>query len=413
MIPLAPILIAASTGALLLWIGLAIHVFAVERRRAGARALLASALGTLQRDDVRRLTVEERAALLVDPFLGASRELIMRAAADRETPDEAFDPLAHYLAQRWGQDGLLRDASGHRSERDKWRRTAALKILCRSHHPERMNMLARAVEQQDAEVASVALALLGSSRDSRALDILFEALRSQRHPASRVAAHIEQSPLPIVDRLEPLLGDRDPVMRLWGATLMARCPDDHPEAELALLTQDPDPRVRKAAVQSLGTIGGGQTAVDCALRLLTDPEPYVRAHAARALGELGRTDAAGDVAGLLGDADWWARLAARETLELMGADVWPVLMRRLEDGDRFVRNGAAEVLQNIGVLDSLIVMEAATDNPAESKIAMLRRIAAAGGLRFTDALVERAGPIVGPRIRQLLTTMGLAHVGAY
>ena len=96
----------------------------------------------------------------------------------------------------------------------------------------------------------------------------------------------------------------------------------------------------------------------------------------------------------------------------MGSDVWPVLMRCLSHDDRFVRNGAAEVIQNIGVLDSLVVMEAASDNPAPAKIAMLRRIASAGGVRFTESLVERAGPRIGPRIRELLTTIGLEHVQA-
>ena len=60
----------------------------------------------------------------------------------------------------------------------------------------------------------------------------------------------------------------------------------------------------------------------------------------------------------------------------------------------------------------LIMLEAATDNPAGAKLAMLQRIAAAGGVRFTDSLIERAGPVVGPRVRRLLDTMGLAHVGA-
>jgi hypothetical protein len=45
----------------------------------------------------------------------------------------------------------------------------------------------------------------------------------------------------------------------------------------------------------------------------------------------------------------------------------------------------AEVFQNLGVLDSLIVMEAATDNPGD-EVDMLRRIADAGGVRFTDSL---------------------------
>jgi HEAT repeat protein len=138
----------------------------------------------------------------------------------------------------------------------------------------------------------------------------------------------------------------------------------------------------------------------------------VRAHAARALGHLEYLDAAEEVAALLGDADWWVRQAAKEALEAMGSDVWPVLMRSLSHSDRFIRNGAAEVMQNIGVLDSLIVLEAASDNPNRAKVEMLQRIAAAGGVRFTESLVERAGPVVGPRIRRLLDAIGVEYVGA-
>jgi len=95
----------------------------------------------------------------------------------------------------------------------------------------------------------------------------------------------------------------------------------------------------------------------------------------------------------------------------MGPDIWPLLVRLLDDPDRFVRNSAAEVFQNIGVLDSFIVMEAATADPADRKVDLLRRIAAAGGLRLTDSLLERAGKLA-PRIRHLLSTIGLEHVGA-
>jgi hypothetical protein len=42
-----------------------------------------------------------------------------------------------------------------------------------------------------------------------------------------------------------------------------------------------------------------------------------------------------------------------QCLEQMGPDIWPILVRLLDDPDRFVRNSAAEVFQNIGVLDSL------------------------------------------------------------
>jgi HEAT repeat protein len=411
MLSLETLLIVASLTAVLVWAVLSVHILTVQRRRVSARRLVLDAIALLERDDVRFLSMGDRIERLRPLASGASRELIMLATADRETPDKAFRALLGYLTDRWGLDTLLQDAAVHGSSRDKWRRMTALRILFRSNHTAVLDLLARAVDEPDVEVADVAFSLLGSSSDPRAVDILFDALRSQRHSASRIAIHIEQSSQPISARLKASLADRDPVMRLWCATLLARYPEEPIERDLAVLTDDPDPRVRKAAIQTLGKIGD-VVAADRALRLLSDPFPYVRAHAARALGELNRTDAAEKVAALLGDTDWWVRLAAKESLEMMGSDVWPVLMRSLNHSDRFVRNGAAEVFQNLGVLDSLIVMEAATDNPGATKIDMLRRIAAAGGVRFTESLVERAGPIVGPRIRNLLASIGLEHVGA-
>lgn len=408
---LEALLAAVSVIAVGVWAALSIHLLMIQRRRVAARRLVSSAIALLERDDVRRLSLADRIERVRPIAAGASRELIMHATADRDTPDAAFRALLAYLTDSWGLDTLLRDAAAHVSSRDKWRRTTALRILFRSNHTAILDLLARAVDEPDVDLADVALSLLGTSNEPRAMDILFDALRNRRHAASRIAMHIEQSPQPIAGRLKANLSDRDPVVRLWCAALLARYPDEPIEQDLAALTDDADPRVRKAAIQTLGKIGD-LVAADRALYLLNDPFAYVRAHAARALGELGRTDLADRVAPLLGDADWWVRLAARESLEAMGSDVWPVLMRSLNHPDRFVRNGAAEVFQNVGVLDSLIVMEAATDNPSATKIDMLRRIAAAGGVRFTDSLVERAGPVIGPRIRSLLATIGLQHVGA-
>jgi HEAT repeat protein len=334
----------------------------------------------------------------------------MYAAADPQASVVAFDVLATFLDQRWR--GLLdSDALSHRTARDRWRRVTALRILFRLDRPTVLPLLSRAVDEADETVAEAGLALLAQSDDERAMDILIAALKRQQHPASRIASHIEASPQPIAARLKEMLSDPDPVVRLWGATLLARYPDEPMEEALAALTDDADPRVRKAALQTLGGVGGDLTAA-CAARLLADPVAYVRAHAARCLAELGRSELAEPVAKLLGDRDWWTRLAARESLEMMGSDVWPIAMRCLGSDDAFVRNGAAEVIQNIGVLDSLIVMEAASDSPGEAKIAMLRNIAQAGGVRFTDSLVDRSGPIVGARIRSLLSTIGLERVEA-
>lgn len=403
------ILIGGVALAALAWAALSAYILGVQRRREETRATLASTLAALA--PMAAVPLQDRLATARLLLGDATRELLMHGAADRDLPDHIFETLFALFGERWTVESLVQNASGHVSTRDKWRRMTALRILSRLDHPREMELLARAVEDRDEDVATCGLALLGRSHAPRAVDLLVGALASGRLSASRVAVYIDQSPQHLGSRLMQLLDHANPVVRQWAATLLGRYPDHGIEHKLADLTRDADPRVRKAAVQTLGLVGTDEAA-ECAIRLLSDSASFVRAHAARALGELGRTDLADRVSTLLGDADWWVRLAAREALEMMGAEVWPVLVRCLEHRDMFVRNGAAEVVQNLGVLDNLIMLEAATDNPAPAKVAMLRRIAAAGGVRFTESLVERAGPVVGLRVRRLLDTMGLERVGA-
>jgi HEAT repeat protein len=408
---LESLLLTGAVFAVLLWAVLAAYVIHIDRRRTAAHRIVSTVLATLREEGLRAAPVADRVARVAPLLERVSRDMILHTAADAATPRDAVDVLAKYLVDRWGVYTLVRQASSHRVSRDVWRRTASLNVLFHLGHPQIFDLLTRAVEGREADVASVALALLGTSPDPRATGILIDALKARRHPASRIAVHLEHSPLRPAEAYRALLTDTDPVLRFWGATLLARCPGvEWLERELAAIADDDDPRVRKAAVQSLGRVGDS-LAAEIALRLLEDPAPFVRAHAARALGELDRTEAAPAVAQLLGDPDWWVRAAAKQALEGMGAEVWPVLMRCLEHPDRFVRNGAAEVFQNLGILDSLIMMEAASDDPSYSKINLLKRIAAAGGTRMTDSLIERAGS-AAPRVRRLLATMGLEQVGA-
>jgi HEAT repeat protein len=406
------ILLGGAIGAALVWLLLSAHVLSVQRRRATARATLANATQVLRGDAVRRLPLAERIAAARPVMEEASRDLVMRGAAAGDSGAEVADTLAAYVEERWGIDALERDAAAHQTVQGKWRRMAALRILNRLGRPGRLELLERAIDQADGDVASVALSLLGDLNDARAGELLIGALTRKRHPASRVAIHIDRSPLHLAARLRPLLRAADPDLRFWAAVLLGRYLDVADlERDLIPMVDDPDPRVRKAAIESLGRIGD-ESSASAAVRLLSDPVAFVRANAARAIGKLDRPELASQVAVLLGDRDWWVRFAAKQALEAMGSDVWPVLVPCLSHADRFVRNGAAEVFQNLGLLDSLILMEAASDDPAPHKIDMLRRIAAAGGVRLTDSLIERAGPTVGPRVRGLLTAIGFQDVGA-
>ena len=406
------LLVLFAVLATVAWAALAAHLMAVERRRAIARTIVDRIYDVLGREDTRVLPLAERVARLAPAVLDASRDLLMREAAASEMPGHIADALAAYVAERWGVGQLERDAAIHRSARTKWRRTTALRIVCRLKRPRSMELLALAAEQPDADVAASAFALLSDLDDPRAADILVDALTRRQHPASRVAVHLDRSPIDVVDRLLPLLAHRDPNLRFWAAVLLGRYTGDAAIARALIpLADDLDPRVRKAAVESLGRAGGALGG-EVAVRLLADPVPFVRANAARALGRLELTEHAAKIATLLGDNDWWVRFAARQALEMMGTEIWPVLMPCLTSPDRFVRNGAAEVFQNLGLLDSLIVMEAASDDPAPQKIDMLRRIADAGGVRLTESLVERAGSLVGARVRRLLSAIGFEDVGA-
>jgi HEAT repeat protein len=411
MSALDAILLAGSVAAVSLWAALSAYVLAVQRRRANAHVVAASVITALEAGEIRRRD-DERLARGRPVLERASRELVMRIAADRGTPADIARVLTAFLLEKWGLSRLQRDAAAHRGRRDKWRRTTALRILCRMDPAGTIDLLARAVKDDDSDVAGAALSLLGSSADPRAIDILIGALKDGRHTPSRVAAQLDRLPQPTIAALTPLLKDPHAAVRLWGAALLGRYADaDGVERDLAALADDSDAGVRKAAVESLGRVGD-ELAASMARRLLRDQAPIVRAEAARALGALMRVDFAEDVGALLGDHDWWVRRAAKESLEMMGGEVWPVLVRLLDHPDGFVRNGVAEVFQNLGVLDSLVMMEAATLDPTDAKIGMLRRIAAAGGARFTDSLVERAGPSVGPRVRALLQHIGLEQVGA-
>ena len=403
------VLMVGAGGSIAAWVGLSVYVLLVQHRRLATRDILEAARTALAQ--LREASVEERLAALAPVFRAASRELLMRCLADRELSADDFATLIAFFNQRWSIDSLLDDAVFHLTRREKWRRMTALRILSRLEHPRALEFLSVAVDDADRDVVECALALLDRSSDPAAVQCLLKALASAPAHASRIAVYLDQSAIPIGEELAELLNHEHAVVRQWAATLLSRYPDAVDESRLAWLTNDIDPNVRKAAVQTLGRVGTGQAAA-CAVHLLNDRVPFVRAHAARAIGELGRSDYARRIADLLGDKDWWVRLAARESLELMGTEVWPVLVRCLDHPDRFVRNGAAEIVQNLGVLDNLIMLEAASDFPSRSKVDMLKRITSAGGVRLTESLVERAGPEMEPRVRRLLSSIGLVRVGA-
>jgi len=297
----------------------------------------------------------------------------LRYERTRRAPDSA--PLGKRQADR-----LVRRAAGNpRTEWGRWRRVTALQRLEQAHHPAVPRLIRRVLEDPDPKIAAAAVRTLGDIGDEWAIDLLLEALRDGNGQRSRIAAELERlAPRPGVQVLA-LLRDPNPVVRFWGATLLRPYPELG-GASLIELTWDSDPNVRAAAVETLGTRTGHGVGVALLARL-DDSEWFVRVHAARAAGHVLGAEAAPTIARHLSEERWWVRTAAKDALRGMGSDAVPSLLAVLTHEDPFARNGAAEVLQDVGFVDFL-----ALDNPRSP---LLERIYEAGGERFRDAAEAR------------------------
>ena len=380
------------------------------RGLAGGRRALALASARQRLEEIgERVDTEGQHSALVALVATLPEAVLLPLGAG--APDDARSRrLTETIIARLGRGALeaLSVTPGH--PRHNSRRIAAMQVLARAHSPGVTTLLARVVDDRDPEIVGASLALLGSVPDETAAAALIEALKHTKYTPSRIATYLDRFERPIGADLRPLLHHPDPNVRYWGATLLSRHPVPGIDRDLAALAADPAPLVRKAAVASLAQIGGPEVG-PVARRLISDDAWFVRAHAARALASTGDPEVAEEIAPLLADREWWVRLAVKESLQLLGDEVWSVLVPYLDHEDGFARNGAAEVLQNIGVLDSLIVLEAVTAKPSTAKLEMLRKIASAGGTRMTAALLERVDARTRPRVRALLQTLGLEPAG--
>ena len=393
------------------WAGASLFLL-MNGLRNGRRALaLERGRRALARIDVPETDDEGLRTAVISVFAVLPRDTVLPLSV-RSTGRPVLDRIiAEAAIARIGRDTLETIAATAAAPKHNWRRIAALRLLAAGEHPGLVALLRRTLDDSDPEIVGASLAILGRVPDEAAAALLVDALKASKYTPSRIATYLDQFPLEIPDLFVPLLHHSDANVRYWGATLLSRDGAANVAPSLRALTEDSSPLVRKAAVATLSRIDKS-TALPAARALLADDVWYVRAHAARALGEAGGPDVAEEIAPLLTDREWWVRLAAKESLQTMGEEVWAVLVPYLDHGDPFARNGAAEVLQNIGILDSLIVLEAATARPSATKIDMLRKIASAGGTRMTEALLERVDVQTRPRVRTLLQTLGLAPTEA-
>lgn len=254
-------------------------------------------------------------------------------------------------------------------------------------------LLQQGLRSDEPDVRIAAITALGSlgERYEWAVDGLIEALAEGIEDPVRVAAQLDRlAPRPGT-RLSALLGHPNAVVRFYALRLLAGYPA-LARRHAPDLTRDTSPHVRAAALDALRAAASGE-ALRCALHLLEDPHPLVRAHAVRTASAVGGTATGSFLVPLLADGSWWVREAAREALVAVGRDVTELVLPALESDEAMLRDGAALVLQDVGLVDEL------GWEGGEPDVHQLERILAAGGRRLRDAAAERArnGSRLGPR----------------
>ena len=216
--------------------------------------------------------------------------------------------------------------------------------------------------RSDERVASIsALGRLAPDHEW-AVDGLIEGLANWTENPARVAAHLDSLAPRVGERLVPLLGHPDAVVRFYALRLLAGYPA-LARRHAAALTRDLSPNVRAAALETLRQTGSSE-ALRYALQLLDDDRALVRAHASRTASRISGLASARFIAPLLSDPSWWVREAAREALVEVGPEVASFMLPLLDHEDPARRSGAALVLQDIGAIDDLLTPVGEAGHPA-------------------------------------------------
>jgi HEAT repeat protein len=357
----------------------------------------------------------ERAAAVRDMLARLPTAVAYRMTGDVDLAPWVRESCARYALEQIGLERMLRDATPHRGARRKWRRISALHALVYARPDSIHALLRAALADADADVASAAASVLLRIGDERAAEILIGGLRSARLPASRIAARLERFKIPIDDLLRPLLTSPRAEARYWAVTLL-RNQHDHAGLAAAIvpLVDDADAPVRKAALLTLGAMQSPDVGRLATWRL-TDPVPYVRSAAINALAQTGertpdrsrRQAIAAGIAGSLADRDWSVRTAAKDALARLGPATWRAVAAQLSSSDAFARNGAAEVLQNLGVLDWTLRGIASGVRPSDEALDVLKRALREGGVAMADAAMLRTKAEPIPGIHELLRSLEL------
>jgi HEAT repeat protein len=213
--------------------------------------------------------------------------------------------------------------------------------------PNRIDLFAVALRDQDPALREKAADILGELKDTRALSMLLSAMNDSEEPVCSAAARalVNMGSLDAVGPLIRVLQTENTGARRWAAVALGEFADSRAAEPLRQALRDVDAGVRKYAAKALARTAGA-SAVESLNGLLSDGEPAVRQAAVYALGSIDDAKATTVLESALGNKDLPVRTAATKAWRRKaGPSGFPALLESLNAraGERPV--AAAETLE--------------------------------------------------------------------
>jgi HEAT repeat protein len=252
-------------------------------------------------------------------------------------------------------------------------RAKAAESLGRVQHRPSWRLLARALDDRDADVRNAAARALGEIGEPRAFPVLLEKLREATtalkplYSPSLLTLSLSRFSLTLVGQVVPLLRDPDPRIRLTGMKVihqMARQKAFEGKAQFGAehfvpalrdalfggLKDDPSPDVRSQVAMVLGYLND-PAALETLARLTEDREWFVRLQAVKSLGRNGIQGKENQVAQRLSDVDWRVREAAAHALRKQAGRGEALLLHHfLQTQDAYAKEQIVEELERSGLI---------------------------------------------------------------
>ncbi|MEW6258394.1 MAG: HEAT repeat domain-containing protein [Thermodesulfobacteriota bacterium] len=272
--------------------------------------------------------------------------LLMRALDDPDAWVRYFSAIS--LGKLHAADAeaeLIRIAQNDPSDHV---RIAAAKALGRIGSGQSLDALKNLIRHENPDIARAAIAALGNLGHPAARDILLQTLHAE-HPQDRLCAiqalESDESPTTIAKLQWVAASDSDPAVSSAAIEALARCA--HSEAVRSLVYLTVDRRLREPVVAALAAMP--EKRIGWVASGLEHPNPEVRIAIIDALGRMKRADATKMILGCLNDPDWRVRMAAIAVFTQTGNRAAEKKLAQLADNDPHpdVRNAARKALTRV------------------------------------------------------------------